>query len=118
MEKRKAIRLVLIIAGATALVCAVAIVGFRQNSAASAGRSRSITPVLASYGRPQGSAAARIVPASVAVSVKAVSARVGTVADDPLRGIPSHKRYAIVGEGPLDSEDVHVPMGVSRAESQ
>jgi len=118
MEMKRAVRLAILIAGAVAVVCAISIIGFRQNSAASAGRRPTITPVLASYERPSESAAAKDSRSLSDANAVLVSAPVETPADDPFQGIPSHKRYVIVGEGPMSAEDVLVPMGVERAEDQ
>lgn len=118
MEKRRVVRLVVIIASLAAIACAVSIIGFRQNAAASAARRRAIAPVMASYERPQGSVVARDSRILSDSDATLVSAPVEPVADDPLQAIPSHKRYAIVGEGPMPAEAVQVPMGVARAEDQ
>lgn len=118
MDKRKALRLAIMIACVAAAVCAISIIGFRQNAAASkAAARRPITPVLASYVRPQASSAARLAAGAVPVS-RAVSSQAGEAPDDALAGIPSHKRYAIIGEDYLPAGEDAVPMGVLKAEGQ
>jgi hypothetical protein len=119
MERKKALRLAVLIAGVAAAVCAVSIIGFRQEAAATkAARRGTITPVLAGYVRPQASAAARIAPGSAAVGAKPLSVRVGETEVDPSRTFPGHKRYVIVGEEYLPTGEDVIPMGVLRAEGQ
>lgn len=119
MEKRKGFRLAVLIAGLAAIVCAIAIVGFGQNTATSRVRgSRAVPMVPVGYQRTTGSTAAHDTQPSADAGAASVSAQVGEAADDPLQAIPSHKRYVIVGERYLPTGEDVIPMGVIKAERQ
>ena len=118
MEKKRANRLWIMIAGAAMVLCAVAIVGIRQTAVSRARERQAIPKVTASYQRPSESAAARVPQVLSDGGAKAIPVSAEAVVDDPLRGIPVHKRYTIVGEGYSPIDEVDVPMGVARAEGQ